>query len=159
MAARVSLFLFVVALGIDLGAGLYETRNVAPVWRRALVDHDAVASAFLESAPNAGPRFWVVLTPSVALLALLALVTGLHTSAPQRFWRLLATVVELAVVTSTFAYFVPNIIVLLGPRHATLAPDVLAARLHTWLTLNWVRVGLTAVAWLAALRALSLSGS
>ncbi len=156
MLARVSLFLFVFALGIDLGAGLYETHNIAPIWRSALVDHAPDAVTYLSVAPDPGPRFWVFLTPSVAVLALVALLTGLHTPAPHRHWRLLATGLELLVVTSTFAYFVPNVIVLLGPRHAALPPDVLAAKAQQWITLNWVRVMVTTAAWLAALRALSL---
>ncbi len=153
--ATLTLYLFVVILGLDLGGGLYEMRVVMPMWMRAFVDRAPDALAYMKVAPDAGPRWWIFVTPTVALMALAALLSGLRTPDPHRTWRLAATILELVVVTTTFVYFVPNIIQMMSPSNG-LPPDVLAAKARLWAQLNWGRAVLTAVAWVMALRALSL---
>ena len=81
------------------------------------------------------------------------------TPAPHRAWRLAATSMELAVIATTALYFIPNIIQLMRPgTAASLGADVVAAKAHAWVALNWVRMAVPLAAWCAGLRAHNLPG-
>src|SRR4029078_10542726 len=111
--AQMFLWLFVIALGIEIGAGLYETRVVLPLWTGAPPDsvtayyqHNAANPQF---ALNAGGRFWMFATPLVGLSAIANLLSGLRTRPQHRNWRITGTILALVVVVSTFGWFRPNI--------------------------------------------------
>jgi hypothetical protein len=157
---QIILWLFVIALGIELGAGLYETLVVMPAWTSAIPDsvigyyqHNAANPKF---ALNAGGRFWMIATPSVGLFALLTLLTSFKTRAEHRKWRLLGGGLALIVVIATFAWFVPNIIKLFSEGVLTIGRDEVASLANWWVRLNWVRVVVYSAGWLSALRALSI---
>ena len=161
MIGKTLLFLFVMALGLELGAGMYETLVVMPVWSlgppesvTAYYQHNAAAPQF---ALNAGGRFWIFFTPLVGLLSIATLLSGLRTAPEHRKWRIAGSVLALLVVVSTFAWFVPNIIKLTGPTVMTMSPEDVASTTNWWVRLNWVRAAAYFAAWIAALRALSLS--
>jgi hypothetical protein len=158
--ARIFLWLFVIALGIELGAGLYETLVVVPLWAAAPPDsviayyrHNAANPQF---ALNAGGRFWIFATPLVGLTAIAALLSGLKTRPEHRKWRIAGAVLALLVVVSTFAWFVPNIIKLMSEAVMQMSADEVASLTNWWVRLNWVRAVLYLAAWLAALRALTI---
>ena len=159
--AQMSLFLFVIALGIEIGAGLYETLVVLPIWTGAPPDsvtayhqHNVANPQF---ALNAGGRFWMVATPLVGLLALATLFSGLRTRSQHRKWRIAGTVLALVVVLATFTWFVPNIIRLNSNDVMTMSAEQVTSLTKAWVNLNWVRVVLYVSGWLSALRALSIS--
>ena len=160
--AQVFLWLFVIVLGIEIGAGLYETLVVLPLW--ALAPPDSVVAyhqhnvAYPQFALNAGGRFWMVNTPLTGLLAIAAFITGLKTRREHRQWRVAATVLALIVVISTFAWFVPNIIIL-GQGGAGLSGEQITSLTNRWVRLNWVRVVVYLTAWLSGLRALTIPSS
>jgi hypothetical protein len=163
MTARIFLWLFVIVLGIELGAGLYETLVVMPAWTHAIPDsvigyyrHNAADPQY---ALDAGGRFWMVNTPLTGLTALAALLTGLRTSADHRRWRMAGTILALIVVTATFAWFVPNIIKLGSEQVLTMGRDEVSTTANAWVAANWVRVVVYSAAWLAALRAFSLQST
>ena len=158
--AQTFLWLFVIALGIEIGAGLYETLVVLPLWTSAPPDsvtayhqHNAANPQF---TLNAGGRFWMFATPLVGLLALATLLSGLRTRSQHRQWRIAGTILALVVVLSTFAWFVPNIIRLNSKEVMTMSADQLTSLTRAWVNLNWVRVILYLSGWLSALRALSI---
>ena len=158
--ARVFLWLFVIALGIELGAGLYETLVVMPLWQTAPPDsvigyyqHNVANPQF---TLNAGGRFWMVATPLVGLTAFAALVSGWRTPAEQRKWLIIGTVLAILVVASTFAWFVPNIIKL-HSQTMVMNADEITGLTNLWVRLNLVRIVVYSAAWLAALRAFSMS--
>lgn len=158
--AQIFLWLFVIALGIELGGGLYETLVVLPLWMLAPPDsvtayyrHNAANPQF---ALNAGGRFWMFFTPLVGLTAIAALLSGLKTSPEHRQWRIAGTILALIVVISTFAWFVPNIIKLTGEAVTRMSADEVTATTNWWVRLNWVRAVLYSAGWLAALWALSI---
>jgi hypothetical protein len=66
---------------------------------------------------------------------------------------LAAAGLQLLVVASTFTYFVPNVMALMG---GALPVDVAARKARMWIMLNWVRFIFTAIAFALALRALML---
>ena len=141
------LWLFVVNLGVVFGAGLYEARIVVPIWSSA-------PPQSLHS-PDSGRAFWAfVSTVPLTLLTLASLPMAWHARA-QYDWWLIAAAITLAERIATFAYFIPTI---LRMQHATAPVRELQTRIAVWQRLNYVRLLATLIAWLAALKALSLSG-
>jgi hypothetical protein len=158
--AQIFLWLFVIALGIELGGGLYETLVVMPLW--AAAPPDSVTAYYQHNVANpqftlnAGGRFWMFATPLVGLAAIAALLSGLKTRPEHRKWRVAGTVLALIVVISTFAWFVPNIIKLFSEAVTRMSADEITSLTNWWVRLNWVRAVVYAAGWLAALRALSI---
>ena len=154
-AARTAvLVLFVVFLGIALGAGLYESRVEVPQWIEQVGDgYRWNAEAAREA--DTGRRFWVfVTTGPLTVLTLASLVLAWRSTGDLRRWWLTAAVVSLADRVLTFSYFIPTMLVLTaepGPGGA----EAVDAALR-WAALDWVRHGLTLAALLAALRSLTL---
>lgn len=160
MMGQIILWLFVIVLGIELGAGLYETLVVVPLWAANAPDsviawyqHNAAEP---QLAVTPGPRFWMVNTPLLGLLSLAALLTGFRTIPEHRKWRMVGSGLALLLVIATFAWFVPNIIRLGSSEVLTMNRDELAALANAWVSWNWVRVAAGSLAWLFALRAFSV---
>src|ERR671916_1952461 len=138
------LWLFVINLGIALGAGIYEQRVVIPQW-------ESIPS---QEWPNTGLQFWVyVTTVPLTLLTLANLVAAWRERGPRRYWWLGASSISVVERIWTFSYFIPTIIRLTGAEDLPQA-EVQAA-LSQWLLLDYGRHALTLAAWLAALKALS----
>jgi hypothetical protein len=157
--AGITLWLFVVALGLDLGAGVYEARIVVPLWAAGVPETLATGDPFRRVAIDAGIRFWAYLTSAVAVLAILALVFGLGAPMPERAWRTLAALTELAVVSTTLLYFRPTLVRLFMGHGEGLSSEVIAATVRRWVLLSRIRIIVSFAAWLAALVALRLSGA
>ena len=148
MAIRLTsilLWLFVMNLGVAFGAGLYEGRVVVPGW----------AETSPQTWPNTGLMFWVyVTTVPLTLLTIANAVAAWRDLTPRRHaWRAAVAIALLERVV-TFGYFIPRMVSLMAESSA--GPEVSAA-LGQWLWLNQGRHVLTLSAWVAALRALSLS--
>ncbi len=157
---QVLLWLFVVMLGIEVGGGLYETLVIMPLW--AAAPPDSVLAYYQHNVANPqfvlnqGGRFWMYCTSSVGLLAVASLVSGLKTGSDHRKWRTTGTVLAIIVVVSTFAWFVPNIILLTGSGVTRLRAEEVTALTNWWVRLNWLRAALYIIAWLCALHALTI---
>lgn len=151
---RYALWALVVGLGIQTGAGLFETRVLVPLWASA-PPASVVAYNAQPLRPDTGRRFWLLLTPTVGLISLINLVLAWLSRGAQRAWWLGAAATAVAVVAVTFAYFVP---VLLWLVRADERPaGQVAAKVRWWVRLNWLRVLALVLAWLAALKALSIN--
>jgi len=158
--AQIFLWLFVIALGITLGGGLYETLVLMPLWDTAppnsvtaYYQHNVANPQF---APNQGGRFWAFIMPLTGLLAIATLLSGLRTRPEHRKWRITATVLTLIIFASTIVWFVPNIIKLTGEGVMTMKADEIASLTNWWVRLNWVRAVVYLAVLLASLRALSI---
>lgn len=151
------LVLFILNLGIAFGAGLYESQLVIPQWFPKLsgsgyrVDREAMQKM------DSGRRFWAfVTTLPLTLLTLANLVVAWQSLHAGRDWWLAAGLITLIERISTFSFFIPTIIKLqqadqqLSPTHSRLAA--------LWIGSNYIRNGLTLIAWLSALKAFSLFG-
>jgi len=150
--AGISLWLLVIALGIQTGAGLFETRVIVPLWANS---PPASVLAYHATAIKAdsGRRLWIFLTPATGVIALLNGFAAWHAAEPQRMWWLIASAAGVALVAVTFAYFVP---VLLKLANAPgIPPAQLTGMVRSWVFLNWFRFALLLAAWLAALKAFS----
>jgi hypothetical protein len=158
--AQIILWLFVMCLGIEIGAGLYEALVVVPVWASAPPDsvlayfHRNVAN--LQFALNPGGNFWLIFTPLTGLLAVVTLLSGLKTAPGHRKWRIAGTVLAIIVVAATFAWFVPTIIILMSEEVTKLSGATITSKTNWWVRLNWVRAAAYIIAWVAALRALTI---
>ena len=148
--SRALLWLFVINLGVALGAGLYDSRIVVPRWIGAAQHWNAEAAR----QDDTGRRFWgLVTTVPLTLLTLANLIAAWRAPAPVRGWWLATAVAALADRVITFAYFIPTMVKLMR------APDsaASAAVAIQWARLNYVRLAILVAALLTALRAFSLS--
>jgi hypothetical protein len=82
----------------------------------------------------------------------------LKTRHDHRKWRATATVLALIVVVATFAWFVPNIMILAKGGEGMNAGQITSLT-NWWVRLNWVRVVIYSAAWLAGLRAMTIPAS
>jgi hypothetical protein len=154
--ARIALWLFVIALGLDLGAGIYEGRIVVPLWANGVPDTLAEGNPFARVAIDAGMRFWAYMTSTVAVLAVVALLSGLTAPAAQRAWQTFATLFELVAVAMTLLYFRPTLVRLFIGHGEGLSAHAVTSIVHRWVLWSRVRIGISFIAWLAALYALTL---
>jgi Domain of unknown function (DUF1772) len=142
---EVLLWMFVIDLGIAFGAGIYEGRIVVPQWENTPP----------QTWPNTGLKFWAyVTTVPLTLITLASLVAAWRDQGPRRYWWLGALAITVAERSSTFSYFIPTMIRLMGTEN--LPEAEVKAALSQWRRLNYGRHALTLGAWLAALKALSL---
>jgi hypothetical protein len=144
---KVLLWLFVIDLGIALGAGIYEQRVVIPQWENIPP----------QTWPNTGLQFWVyVTTVPLTLLTLANLVAAWLDRGIRRYWWLGAVVIIVVERIATFAYFIPTMLWLQGTEG--LPEAEVQDALSQWLLLDYGRHVLTLAGWLAALKAFSLPG-
>ena len=154
--SRIILWLFVIALGLDLGAGIYEARIVVPLWAGGVPATLAEGNPYARVAIDAGIRFWAYMTSAVALLAVIAFLTSFGAPAAQRAWRIFATLFELVAVAMTLLYFRPTLVRLFLGHGAGVPSAAIIATVHRWVLWSRVRIAISFITWCAALRALSL---
>jgi Domain of unknown function (DUF1772) len=151
--SRAVLWLFVIDLGLALGAGLYEARIVVPRWTRSSADGARRWNAEAARQDDTGRRFWgLVTTVPLTLLTLASLIAAWRAPPPVRGWWLAAAIAALADRAVTFGYFIPTMVRLMRSPDS---PESLATAIR-WARLNYVRLAFLLVAWLAALKAFSL---
>ena len=148
------LWLFVIIQGVAFGAGLYELRIVIPMWfTRSEASGVRVDSGAMQRA-DVGRRFWgFVTTGPLTLLTLVSFALAWQGHGPRPSFWLLAAGLSLVERVGTLFYFIPTAIRLASTDSAN--ESATASR---WMALNHVRLGLSLIAWLAALEALSLTG-
>jgi hypothetical protein len=151
--ARVLLWLFVLNLGISLGAGLYEQRITLPHWIGSSPGGGTHWYPEAARQDDTGVRFWAfVTTGPLTLLTLANLIVARKAAGRIRVWWLAAGAAALIDRIVTFAYFIPTMIGLMG---RTDSPEA-AAIAVTWANLNHVRHAIVLIALLTALKAFSL---
>ena len=145
----IALWALVIALGLQTGAGIYETRVIVPLWA-------AAPFAFFSQPlrPDSGKRLWIILSPITSIVSIVNLVYAFGAGEPRRTWWIAASAISTAVMIATFAYFVPT---LLAIARAAEGDDV-TAKAKMWVALNYVRAIAIIAAWLAALTAFSYVG-
>lgn len=144
--ANCLLWLLVINLGIAFGAGLYEARVVIPQWMNMPP----------RKWPNTGLLFWIyVTTVPLTLLTLVSPFVAWRDRGPRRRWWLGALGLVFIERIATLTYFIPTMVGLMAADAS--AQPYIRMVLTQWLLFNHGRHLLTFVAWLAALKALSLS--
>ena len=151
MISKILLWLFVMALGVAFGAGVYESRVVFPHWLMHFPDGSVSWDATAAEEANSGLQFWFyVTTIPLTLLTLANLIAAWFARIALRKWWLAAAVMALVERIFTFAYFIPTMYSLIYDR-AMEQPAVVATAVQ-WGQLNYIRHVLILLAWLAALR-------
>lgn len=149
------LWLLVVFVGIQFGAGLYEKLAVVPLW--AEVPPDQVLDQMRTSGMwDAGRVFWPFVSPPVALLAVLNLILAWRSRTPNRRWWLAAAALMCVYAAFSYGFFVPQML-MLQASDGTWPPERIESLVDWWTGLNHLRMAIGAAGWLCALRALSLS--
>lgn len=152
-ASAILLWLFTINLGIAFGAGLYEHRIVVRQWISSSPQSTTHWRPDIVRRDDTGRTFWVfVTTVPLTLLTLANLFVAWRASGHLQAWWLAAALTALCDRASTFAYFIPALVSLMG---AADSPEAVAAATR-WSNLNWVRHATVLVAWLASLRAFAL---
>lgn len=158
MLSRILLWLFVINLGVVLGAGLYEARIEFPQWLIYAGEEGYRWSAEAAGRANTGLRFWVyVTTIPLSLLTLANLIVAWKSTGPNRPWWLGAAVTALVDRIFTFSYFVPTMARLISDENMPQAQAVATA--VRWGQLNYLRHAIVLIAWLLALKAFSMLGA
>ena len=151
--SRTLLWLFVINLGIALGAGLYEGRIVVSQWLISSPETGLHWNAEAARRDDTGLRFWAfVTTVPLTLLTVANLIAAWRAAEPMRRWWLAAGAAALADRVFTFAYFIPTMV---GLMEAQDSPEAAATALR-WANLNYIRHAIVLTAWLAALKAFAL---
>jgi hypothetical protein len=151
--AAVVLWLFIVNLGIAFGAGLYEHRIVLSRWLQPMPPDGLRWDGEAVRRDDAGRRFWgFVTTLPLTLLTFLSLWAAIDATGTLRAWWLAASAAALGDRLLTFFYFIPTMI---GLMQATDSPAAVVVATR-WRTLNYLRLALVFIAWLAAMKAFAL---
>jgi hypothetical protein len=156
-ARTVWVWLLVIFVGIQFGAGWYEKLAIVPLWADAQADQ---VLAVMESSgmKRAGRAFWPFVSPVVALLAVINVVVAWRSNATYRRWWLAAGAVMTVYALASYGYFVPQMLAFQSAGDSWTAPEI--ETFATWWTgLNYLRMAIGGIGWLCALRALSLSGT
>lgn len=153
---EILLILFILNLGTAFGAGLYESQIVIPQWFSKSSGSGYSINLEAMQKLDSGRQFWVfVTTLPLTLLTLANLVVAWQSLQPERNWWLAAGLITLIERISTFSFFIPTLIKLqLTDQQLSPAGSRLVA---LWIGLNYVRNGLTLIAWLLTLKAFSLA--
>lgn len=148
------LWLWVINLGIALGAGLYESRIVVPQWLIALPGAAYQWNAEAAQQANVGLEFWVfVTTVPLTVLTLANLFLAFRSRGMVRRYWIGAAMLALVERLLTFLYFIPTMISLMSGD----LPNVEAVALaQQWIHLNTLRHILMLVVWLGALKVFAL---
>ena len=158
--AQIILWLFIISLGIEIGAGLYEIFVIVPLWANSAPDSVIAFYRHNIATPNlvinAGGRFWMFASPLLTLLSIAVLLSGRLTNPEHRRWRMAAGGLVFLIMCGTFGWFVPNILTLQSEKVLTMNPETVKSIAFWWSHLNWLRAFLAIVAWLFALRALGI---
>ena len=151
------LWLFVLNLGVALGAGLYEARVVLPQWTQSASGAGVHWNAELARRTDPGLKFWAfVTTGPLTLLTVASLVSASRVPGPRGTWWLAAAVIVLLERIATFGYFIPTMVRL--QRTETVLEPAVRAHVSRWLMLNRIRNAAYLAAWVAAMCALRAQG-
>jgi hypothetical protein len=154
--ADLILWLFLLTLGVALGAGLYEARVVLPQWTTPPSGPGFRWDAELARRTDPGLNFWAFVTTfPLSVLTLVSVVVAWRTSGPRGAWWLTAAVIVLLERVATFGYFIPTMVRL--QRDTAIPEPVVRARVSRWLALNYIRNAAYLVAWVAGMLALRAS--
>jgi hypothetical protein len=148
------LFAFVVAIGIETGAGLFTSVVVFPTWAAS----PEVVIGWKPTMPYFMEEGWFFQFSS-SITTLLALVVGAmykRFPANVRRWVLGSAAIFFLMAVATMVYYVPEQFRMHGDAGARLPREELAMMLDRFIALNWIRQVALVVAFTFAIHALGL---
>jgi hypothetical protein len=146
----------VINIGIALGAGLYETKIVLPLWFNKSANGNYHVNFDNMRSIDSGRKFWVfVTTIPFTLLMITNLAVAFQSQPPLHNWWVAATLIILIERIGTFTFFIPTAIKL--QKGENLITEKISKLITWWLRLNYVRNALTLAALFVFLKALLIS--
>ena len=118
-----------------IGGAAYEHLAVVPVWSSAV---PASLSMFQGEYGLAASNFWIPIHP--VTLGLLTAALILNWNSERRAYILTCIAGYLAVLVTTFIYFVPELLALTGSTYSTVIDGELTRRAGWWEFLSLVRL-------------------
>jgi hypothetical protein len=147
------LWLYAVMVTVVLGSGVYESLVVHPAWSRKPPESFV---EFGSARMNIG-GFWAPVTPLFVLSGLAAWLVAVSAGSPP-VPLTVSVACAVAVVVWTLVYFRPRIAFFLGAGGGDNPAERLRSEARRWVSLNWIRVALTAVSWWGAVRSVAAHG-
>lgn len=153
--AQATLYLFIIASGLQMGAATFETFVITPLWSRSPPESVTNWNPVAEFAVNPG-LYWGKGTLFYTLCTLLILIAAWTMPKVKRNWTLFAGILAVAILIATATFFVPILMKTIVVRGAGLSGEEITRMVHAWVNWNWLRFAAGLAAWLAAIRAVSL---
>ena len=150
--AVIVLWLLVISCGILAGGSIYERVVLTPLWAGS-------PPQSVTAWPYGGVQapFFMVATPTWALLSLVTFGLSFFMPAEVRPWARVAGVIGVAVMIWTAAYFIPRVMMTQANRGAGLSGEEITRYTVQFVQWGLLRTVLVLGGWLAALRALVLA--
>jgi len=151
----IALALLILFIQLGMGGGLYESLVIYPRWKNDATPGNLAQKLKDSGQATANRRFWPLVSPLQALLAILNLVLAWQYTGNAHAAWLTAALIIVANRVITFTYFVPTMV-----RKFEHPEKLDAARLKKavslWTSLSPFRVGVEFVAWVTAMYAFVL---
>ncbi len=152
--AGIFLWISIIAWGLWFGALVYEMNVVIPLWSSNLPQSAIEWNSRPGFRFNPTP-FYVPVAITTVLSSLIALLLGWRTGG-RTPWLLISSLSSAVTLAFTLLYFFEKNDVLFRGENTGLGGDEITSIANAWIAGNWVRVGIMAVGYFAALRAFRL---
>jgi len=130
---------------------MYEMVVSMPLWSSSLPESVIEWNSRPQYVINP-TRFFVPVALTTVLSSALGLIMGWK-SGNSRFWLALSAICAIATLAFTLVYFFPKNDILFRNQFTGLSGEEITAIAKAWIAGNWVRVGIMATGFFAALRA------
>jgi hypothetical protein len=136
MIRTLLLILGSISFVIVIGGATYEHAAIVPVWSAAVPESLAM---FQGRYGLTAQNFWIPIHPVTLVLLIAALVGNWNT--PRRNYILTTIAGYIAILATTFVYFVPELLALTQTAYSTTVDPELTRRANFWEILSLVRLG------------------
>jgi hypothetical protein len=152
---QILLCAFIFSVGMGIGGGVYETRVVYPNWIKEPTPNGLGERLVSSGQAGAARRYWPLISPTSALLALINAFFAWHQAGLVRALWLTSSVLVIFKSAGTYAYFVPTYIRRIAKPETM---DIMALRrvVRTWTNLSPLRVLVETFAWITGIWALMI---
>jgi hypothetical protein len=130
-----SLVLAGLSFVVMIGGGTYEHAGVVPVWSAAV---PASLTMYQGEYAIEAARFWMPIHPITLLLFIVALVSNWRT--PRRRFILVPLLAYVAILVTTFLWFVPELMAITQSAFSTAIDAELTQRAGNWERLSLIRL-------------------
>jgi len=152
---QILLCAFIFSVGMGIGGGVYETRVVYPNWIKEPTPNGLGERLVSSGQAGAARRYWPLISPTSALLALINSFFAWHQTGLVRTLWLTSSVLIIFKSAGTYAYFVPTYIRRIAKPETM---DIMSLRrvVRTWTNLSPLRVLVETFAWITGIWALMI---
>jgi hypothetical protein len=141
------------SVGMGIGGGVYETRVVYPNWITEPTPDGLGEKLVTSGQAGAARRYWPLISPTSALLAVLNAFLAWHQIGWVRTLWLTSSILILIKSAGTYGYFVPTYLHRIA-KPETVDRVALLRVVRTWTILSPLRVLIETLAWITGIWAL-----